>query len=127
MRALIVTHGNLGEALLESSQAVFPQEAPIKAISNSGLSAAALQALIEEWLAEDDASGLIFVDIGSGSCGIASRMASVGRGDVWILGGVNLAMILTYISSWNQIEGKELITKILDRALNAVQLLGEQS
>ncbi len=124
MRALLVTHGRLGEVLVDSARAVALEEAPIEAMSNDAASAAAIRAGVEEWLGREEGPCLILVDVGGGSCGTAARLAVGDRRDVWILGGVNLPMVLTFVSSYANLAPQELVTKMLDRALNAVGLLG---
>ena len=125
MRALLVTHGRLGEELLASAACIYDAEAPIEAISNRDLDAAGLAQRIREWLDRDDGPVLVFVDVGGGSCGNAAQLACAGRSQSWVLGGVNLAMVLTYLGSHGQLEPPELVSKILDRALNAVRLLDD--
>ena len=123
MRSLLVTHGNLGRELIESAHCIYAADAPIESVSNLGLDAAGLQAKIESWLALDDGPVLIFVDVGGGSCGVAAQLAAAVREDTWVIGGVNLAMVLTYLSSHAQLGAEDLVSKILDRALNAVRIL----
>jgi mannose/fructose-specific phosphotransferase system component IIA len=67
------------------------------------------------------------VDVGGGSCGIAARRAAASREECWILGGVNLAMLLTFLGNQGELEGEALVTKILDRALNAIDRLELES
>lgn len=125
MRALLVTHGRLGEELLASAAFIYAAKAPIEALSNRGLDAAGLQQRIRAWLDLDDGPVLLFVDVGGGSCGTAAQLACAGRSQTWVLGGVNLAMVLTYLGSHGQMDPPELVSKILDRALNAVRLLDD--
>jgi mannose/fructose-specific phosphotransferase system component IIA len=123
MRALLVTHGRLGEELLASAACIYDVEAPIEYLSNRDLDAAELQRRIRAWLDREDGPVLVFVDVGGGSCGTAAQIACAGRDQSWVLGGVNLAMVLTYLGSHGQLDPPELVSKILDRALNAVRLL----
>ena len=126
MRALLITHGQLGAELLNCARRVHDVEAPIEALSNEGQSLDALTESIRDWLAKDEEPALLLVDIGSGSCGVAAQEAARGRERTWVLGGLNLAMILTYLSSHSTLEAEELVAKIFDRALNAVDLLGSE-
>jgi mannose/fructose-specific phosphotransferase system component IIA len=123
MRALLVSHGTLADALLESARRIYEIDAPLTAMSNAGQSADSIASSIKNWLDESPGEALIMVDIGGGSCGIAARIAALNRTDVKILGGVNLPMVLTFATSHAELGADALVAKLLDRALNAVHLL----
>ena len=95
MRVLLVTHGNLGESLLHSAARIYGQAVGVDFLSNDPHDATGLAGAIEEWLGPDDTDAMILVDVGGGSCGTAARLAADGRQHTWILGGVNLPMVLT--------------------------------
>ena len=82
-----------------------------------------LRAAIEEWLAQDDSPALLLVDESSGSCASAARLASYRREQTWIVAGLNLAMLITYLARWRELEGEELVEKVLHRAREAVRRL----
>ena len=126
MRALLLTHGNLGQALLESAVQIYSMDADIDVMSNEGESTQTLQKGIQRWLDRDEGPALILVDVGGGSCGVAATLAARDRKDCWILGGVNLPMVLTYMTSHGQLQPEELVSKLLDRTLNAVRALGDE-
>ena len=124
MRALIVTHGRLGEELLASAREVHTVDAPIECLSNRGCDLAELVKRIGEWLARNDEPALVLVDVGGGSCGVAASKAAAERPRTWILGGLNLPMILTYLANNDTLNPQELVAKMLDRALNSVDRVG---
>ena len=123
MRVLLVTHGNLGESLLLSASRIYGQAVGVDFMSNDPHDASGLAAAIREWLGPDDVDTLVLVDVGGGSCGTAARLAADGRHHTWILGGVNLPMVLTCLGSSGAMDGQQLVDKILDRALNSISLL----
>ena len=123
MRVLLVTHGNLGQCLLESAGQIYGEAVGVDCLSNDPHDASGLAAAIQEWLGPEDNDTLILVDVGGGSCGTAARLAADGRKHTWILGGVNLPMVLTCLGSSDAMDGQALVDKILDRALNSVTLL----
>lgn len=123
MRVLLVTHGQLGQCLLASAAQIYGEARGVDCLSNEGLDAGGLARAIGEWLGPEDTDTLILVDVGGGSCGTAARLASDGRQRTWILGGVNLPMVLTCLGSSDAMDGRELVDKILDRALNSVSIL----
>jgi mannose/fructose-specific phosphotransferase system component IIA len=123
MRALLVTHGELGDALLESARLIYAVEAPISVLSNAALGLEDLVVEIRRWLDRGSGPALIMVDVGGGSCGVAARAAAKGRPETWLLGGVNLPMVLTYLSHHGQVGSDDLLSRLLDRAHNAVDVL----
>ena len=69
LRALIVTHGTLGQALLETAQSVVGAAEDIDVISNQGLSRDALCDAVEKALKPwGDEPGIVLTDILGGSC-----------------------------------------------------------
>jgi mannose/fructose-specific phosphotransferase system component IIA len=127
MHALLVTHGQLGEALLKSARQIYDADASVDVLSNDGRGAEELVAAVADWLCAHPGPALLMVDVGGGSCGIAARRAAASREECWILGGVNLAMLLTFLGNQGELEGEALVTKILDRALNAIDRLELES
>jgi mannose/fructose-specific phosphotransferase system component IIA len=123
MRVLLVTHGQLGQSLLDSAAQIYGEAVGVDFISNDPHDASGLARAIGAWLGTDDTDTLILVDVGGGSCGSAARLAADGRKRTWILGGVNLPMVLTCLGSSDVMDGAALVEKILDRALNSVALL----
>jgi mannose/fructose-specific phosphotransferase system component IIA len=123
MRVLLVTHGDLGECLLASAARIYGTAVGVDCLSNDPYGASGLAAAISDWLGSDEIDSLILVDVGGGSCGAAARLAADGRKRTWIIGGVNLPMVLTCLGSSDAMDGQDLVSKILDRALNSVRLL----
>lgn len=123
MRVLLVTHGELGRSLLDSAASIYGEAVGVDVLSNDAFDATGLAAAIEDWLGPEETDTLILVDVGGGSCGAAARLAADRRKRTWILSGVNLPMVLTCLGSGDTLDGRELVDKILDRALNSVRLL----
>lgn len=96
--ALLVTHGALGQELVRTVEAILGHQAEVSTLSNSGLSADALRAAIEERILGMPASQpvVLFTDLAAGSCGIASRRVDVAGREVRRLTGVNLPMLLEF-------------------------------
>ena len=126
MRGLIVTHGDLGRELVAAARLVVFSSAKLDVVSNANLGNRGLRSIIEDWLQREDGPALIMVDEGLGSCGLAASLAVRDRKDSWVLSGVNLSMVVTYLSRNGQLEGEALIDKILKRARQAVRIMEPQ-
>jgi mannose/fructose-specific phosphotransferase system component IIA len=124
MRALIVTHGRLGEELLASAREVHAVEASIDCLSNRDCNLNELVARIGDWLAQDDRPALLLVDVGAGSCGVAALKAAAERPLTWVQGGLNLPMLLTFLAHHDSLAPEALVTKMLDRAQHSVDRIG---
>ncbi len=127
MRGLIVTHGDLGRELVASARLVVASDAPVDVLSNTRLGNRELRSLIEEWLTREAGPALIMVDEGLGSCGLAASLAARDREQTWIVSGVNLSMVVTYLNRRGRMPEEELVEKILSRGREAVRLVGTQS
>jgi mannose/fructose-specific phosphotransferase system component IIA len=127
LHALILTHGHMGQALLESASRILADAPPVEVLSNDELCGTELSTRVRDWADSHAGSVFVFVDVGGGSCGTAAQLALRDRADSWILGGVNLPMVLTYLAGADHLEAAEMASKLLDRALNSVRLLGDES
>lgn len=124
MRALLVTHGDLGAELLATSEAVVGVRGQLAALSNDGHTAASLRDRIGQWLQARPGPALLLVDEASGSCGVAAAAAAASHADVtWVVGGVNIAMLVAYLSSCSHLPPERLVDKVLDRGRSAVRLV----
>jgi mannose/fructose-specific phosphotransferase system component IIA len=123
MRGLIVTHGDLGKELIASAHLVVASEFTLSILSNRGRGKRELQQLISQWLQDGSGPAVIMVDEGLGSCGTAACVAASGRRDTWVLSGVNLSMVVTYLSRVGWLAPAELVEKVTQRAREAVRIM----
>jgi mannose/fructose-specific phosphotransferase system component IIA len=124
MRALLVTHGELGAELAATAEAVVGVRGLLAALSNDGHTATSLRDRIGHWLATRPGPALVFVDEASGSCGVAAAAAAAAHAEVtWVVGGVNIAMLVAYLSGCSHLPPDRLVDKVLDRGRSAVRLV----
>jgi mannose/fructose-specific phosphotransferase system component IIA len=97
----------------------------LTALSNEGRSTVDLANDIGSWLDEHPGPVVIMVDVAGGSCASAARLAAAERPGVWVVGGANLPMLVTFVAGVESMEPASLVSKILDRARVGVCLLGE--
>jgi mannose PTS system EIIA component len=95
--ALLVTHADLAAALLRAAQAVYGPIEGVQVLSNEGLSRDALEKEIDRNVRDWSAGGLVLTDFWGGSCHICGVSATRGRGEIAIVTGVNLPMLLDYL------------------------------
>lgn len=107
VRALIISHGDLGKSLIESAFSIVGAQENAHAVSNYGLS---LEKLKEE-VAALISSGLptlIFVDF-YGSTYTAAKIAG---GGAPIISGVNLPMLLSFFNKRDRLPFDELVKTV---------------
>lgn len=128
---LIVTHGDFGAELVRLAELVLGPEQELTSLSNRGLSGSALQDTVREWLANHpvtpDQGAIVFVDDYGGSCATAVRLASRNRSDVAILTGVNLAMILGFLTWRNTLSLTDLARKLVEVGRGAINRIETQA
>ncbi len=67
---------------------------------------------------------MIFVDDYGGSCAAAARLGGAEAAAVPVISGVNLAMLLAYVTWRDELEGSELVQRIIDQGRKAVTVVG---
>jgi PTS system mannose-specific IIA component len=125
---LVVTHGALGEELVHVVTLVLGPTEALGALSNRGLGAREVTAAIRDWLAalpDRGASGvLLFIDDFGGSCANAAQLALQGGPPAAILTGVNLAMVLDFLTWRDSLALPELARRLVEKGRQAISHLG---
>jgi len=126
IRALVITHGNIGGELVRVVEMILGPVEGLTALSNAGKSAVDVQADVAAWLAEgEDQSGeIIFIDDYGGSCANAAILACGENSERAIISGVNLAMLLGYVTWRERDEHRELASKLVHKGREAITLVG---
>ncbi len=123
---LVLTHGAIGEELVRVVQMILGPVAGLQAATNQGRSARQTTELVAAWLADrpPQTAGLIFIDEHGGSCASAARLAGSEAAGVAILSGVNLAMLLAFVTWREELPLAELVQRIVDHGRKAVAVVG---
>ncbi len=99
IKAIIITHGDLGRSLLNTTQKIIGEQQGIKVISNEHISmkdlVENLHAAVKDW---DKEKLIFFIDFLGGSCWHAARVVKKDKEDITLISGVNLPMLLAYIN-----------------------------
>ncbi|MFA7331177.1 MAG: PTS fructose transporter subunit IIA [Candidatus Delongbacteria bacterium] len=130
LRALLITHGELGAALLATAEEILGPREGLAALSNRGLSrdglVAELRARLAELPAEDGL--LLLVDAPGASPHVAARLLlggldSAERGRVLgPLTGVNLPLLLTFLNRRATTPVEELLPLLVERGRAGILL-----
>lgn len=119
---IIVTHGRLAEELIDTAKIIYGDFSECYALTNDGKSPHILfeevRLLIQ---ALEGTPCVVFVDFVGGSCCHACVRLKVERGDVPVITGVNLPMLLAFLNKRNTVPFDRLPGEILERGHSSIQ------
>ncbi len=119
IRAILVTHGSLGQALCDAAMSVLGPQAGVSVLSNNGLSLEQIQTRVKDLLTDEPT--LIMVDL----CGGSPYMACCAMGEISqntaIVSGVNLPMLLSYFTKRDKLPLSELSETVERDAVRGIQ------
>lgn len=117
-RGVVVAHGEVARAMVDAVRRIAGDGADaLEALSNDGLGPTELRATLDGFLG--DAPGIVFVDLQSGSCGMAALQSCRERSDRAVVCGVNLPMLLDFVFHRN-LPIAELAGRAVERGRDAV-------
>jgi PTS system mannose-specific IIA component len=115
---LVVSHATLAEGLVQSVRQIAGAEADaLRAVSNEGCGPEALQKTVRDALG--DGPGIVFTDMPSGSCAFAARRLTLDRGDIAVVCGVNLPMLLDFVFH-RDLPLPELVDRLVSKGKSAI-------
>lgn len=121
--ALIVCHGQLGQAFKAALAGIYGELTDIEVLSNDGLSAQALENAVVERIEAMGGQGVIFTDYFGGSCATACLGQLSRWPGLYLVSGVNLPTLLYYLAHRHELEPKALVHGIVHRGQNSVREL----
>ena len=95
LRGVVVCHGRLAAALVDAAEGITGVKGALLPVSNADCDRGTLETRILEAVA--DKPSIVFVDLASGSCLIATLARLRGRPAVKAVTGVNLAMLVDFV------------------------------
>jgi mannose/fructose-specific phosphotransferase system component IIA len=124
IRALLVTHGNLGSELVNTAQLIVGPQAGVKVLSNEELSSESLCEAVQGELVTYGADDtVIFVDVAGGSCLTACKAAKSTCEKIKVISGVNLPMVLEFFLYRGTLAFDELVERIIGKGRGGIQPL----
>ena len=134
IRALVMTHGQIGAELVKVVEMILGPIKGLDALSNHGLSGDDLKEKMGAWVGSNPGDGnemvpldppvVIFVDDFGGSCGIAAQFCCGQRPGTAIIAGVNLAMLLGFVTWREDNDLNELVGQIIQKGRESIVRLG---
>lgn len=99
-RAVIITHGRLGAALMEVVEKTLGPQSDVEIITNENLALDHITREVEARLTDE--ATLLFVDSCGGSPFVACKILCARHANVAILSGVNLPMLFSFFTKRHQ-------------------------
>ncbi len=125
--ALVITHGDVGRELVRVVEMILGPVEGFTALTNSGKSVQDLTIEIRQHLTSppDRGSGisLLFIDDFGGSCANAAQIAVAEGEPALIITGVNLAMLLDFVTWRDTMEAGELSRRLVEKGREAISVL----
>jgi PTS system mannose-specific IIA component len=120
--ALLVMHSDLADALLRAAEKLYGPVEGIEVLSNEGLSRDDLEQAIGRRVEDWREGGLVLTDFWGGSCHICGVAAARGHGDVVVVTGINLPVLLDYIHNRDEYGPLALADRLLRKGRDSIRL-----
>jgi mannose PTS system EIIA component len=110
-RLLLLTHGTVGQAMLDTAERILGPVDGAVVLSNVEMSGKELTQRMEEMLESREPNTwlVVVVDMACGSCWTAAQMGAREKSRVALLSGINLPMLLTYFNKRDMVPVKQLV------------------
>ena len=124
VRALVLTHGFFGAELVKVVEMIMGPIEGLEAGTNHAKSAADLSEEITQWLGAKEGPAIILVDDYAGSCATSAQVACAELPGTAIVCGVNLAMLLGFVTWRESTDYEGLVRKIIQKGREAIARVG---
>ena len=120
--ALLVTHADLGAALLRAAGHIYGPVEDVAVLSNEGLSREQLEEHIAAQVKGWTHGGLILTDFWGGSCHICGVAATRDQGHVVVVTGLNLPLLLDYLHNRESHEAEALAERLTQKGRESIRV-----
>ncbi len=120
--ALLVMHADLAAALLRAAERLAGPIEDVAVLSNEGLSRDALEREIDRRVSGWAQGGIVFTDVWGGSCHQCGASAARGRGEVVVVTGLNLPILIDYLYNRDKYPSNELAERLLKKGQDGIRI-----
>lgn len=124
LRALLITHGDLGASLLHTASGIVGPAPGVEAITNKDQSREGLTRLVETKIAEwNGEEGIVLTDIHGGSCAQAALSGAFAGRNTPVITGVNLPMLVDFLVNRGSYSAADMAARLIEKGKAGVRLL----
>jgi len=123
---ILFTHGNLAKEVLNTVTIVVGEQKDIYALSNENYSLSSLKKKLTEVINKSESEDiLIITELFGGSCWMSSSFVAknIKTKNVRVLSGLNMPMVLSFITKKDKISFDELVKTVQEDAINSIRKL----
>ena len=120
--ALIVTHADLAQALVRAAEKVVGPVEDVTLLSNEGLSRTELENAIEAEVQGWAHGGLLLTDFWGGSCHTCGASAARRHGELAIVTGINLPLLLDYLHNRDRLPVGDLAERLQQKGRDSIRV-----
>jgi mannose/fructose-specific phosphotransferase system component IIA len=120
--ALIITHADLAQALVRAAERVVGTIEDVTLLSNEGLSRDDLEDAIEDRVKAWKDGGLLLTDFWGGSCHTCGASAVRRHGEIVIVTGINLPLLLDYLHNRDRLSATELAERLQQKGRDSIRV-----
>ena len=118
---IIICHGQLAGALLDAAEKILGKEDHVYAFSNDDISSKTLYLNVRKAAAAHQPHKIVvMVDLKGGSCWTAGKVLARDFPDIKVLSGVNIPMLLSFLSKRSRLSYEELVAAMEEDAHRGV-------
>jgi len=120
---IIITHGPMAQAIIKAAETILGKIAYIYGFSTTDLSLQSILEKLTKILTENDwpTDTLILVSLKGGSCWNAAVMTKKQHPNVEVISGVNLSMVLSFLTKRDSHPFKELAAMVLEDGMRGIE------
>lgn len=124
MTGLLICHKNLAFELVETAQSILGHHDNLYPFSNETDAPAQLLKRIKDFIdsLENPSEIVIMVDLRGGNCWSVSRMLCYSNPEYHLISGVNLPMVLSFLSKRDTLPFEELVRVLAEDAHRGILL-----
>ena len=116
IRGIIIGHGSFAHAMVDTAEKIVGKQSDIEVISNIGFSSATLCDKITEVINNNrNQETIIFVDLPGGSCSMSCYSLLKDSGDLNIICGLNLPMLIEFLILRERHSAQELVPILIKK------------
>jgi len=120
--ALLVMHADLAAALLRAAERLYGPVEDVAVLSNEGLSRDGLEHEIGARVGAWTAGGIVFTDVWGGSCHQCGASAARGHGEVVVVTGLNLPILIDFLHNRDRHSAPELAERLLRKGQDSIRI-----